>query len=621
MKFKKAIAGTELIILIIVLVLIPVSVTIAGTVFEFLRSENPEDVASIRSFERLNQEINKLLEDPGAYAYKEHLPITLSERHVIVGFDRDSDYINIINFGEQPFNRPSSCFGACLCLIKATNKRGSRLEKKYDLNNALCENYNQNISFYSLSQIIYAQEKHYFSSRDLDSYYREYERGSNVFLKSYGRLRNENFFNFNLYDFSIFSKELKNNLGDFYERIVKKQNPRFNNYFNFLFLAGRQPQYDPDKTFLFNSQTIFIDKLDTNLLNSPNDNIYLFFTLSSISDEYENNPIVNFFEVSSFPDSAKSGEGLYKNIFIDFRKLALDHLRYRNSNSIASNIRLADNPEQKLYYFLDYLYWVMNPHLHEIEDGIVDSMIYKLGAPVIQDIMVLIEDRKKYCQDYSQNEDIVKDCFYFNCSININNLEYCNKLNNFMRVGKENDLMKHLYGNVTKWHAVLQDKQYELIRLLSEIRLESDLEKQYLLFLNYAQEYNLDSEKDFPNDLVHFKEAFVLYELNNTNSDKNWANKTINIDENEIEVILIIFDEINYLYLKDKYINKFSVENPVENFYSDKFNSFFEKNYNSYIKSKSDDYVIEQIKLIEFRDFHKLEDSNILEDESEEDEI
>jgi hypothetical protein len=591
---KSGFAIQELALVTIVLVIMfTAGTTIAQTVNRFITSDDIRDVNSIRNFEILVEEIKNILEDSEAYAFKDNILFSLDKDFIILGFNKYHDKIELYTtthmLQELTLNKPSSCFNSCLVLYRKNNNK-----KNFD------EMYSQiRIEYFDEDVIFYSFYLGGVRQLQGDMYYRPN-------LHFYGKP----FSIFNI-DSYLSSQLNVNNLGNhILDSDIGKEITSRGHYptaftYSYFGVIGEIAKERTDSSLL----NLYIDKLDFNKIIHPESMRYILITPNTVDIGYSKLPHLNI-------------NGI--NPIVDFRRNTYLSLRSKNPREYSANIISASrlsNHEESLYYFLDYLNWVYNPLVNNQSEDNIIRLVTNLGEPALNEIRLLLEDRRRYCLNKFQepNQDkLINDCFDFNCSSgNIKDQERCNKLQEFIILSNKYKPSEQLFYDVIKWHAASQHRNYELMLLLSKLDLyTSNLTKQYTLFLDYISENSLTSyDENFPEQLNHFKQALYLKELltyfEYYDLNRYIYEVFIELYDEEKSFYLLVLNETSYLYIPEIYVNVLPINEGIELFTS----SDFIEQLSFYSISDSDKFLMEQIKLVDFSSFINLQD--IVEEEQE----
>lgn len=600
--FKKGtwdIGLTELVMIILVLVIFPVSVALGGQAIKFLSPTDPEATSSIRTFETLVENVNNLLKTNGAYAYNEDTIMSLDKDYAIAGFlpsniqDKLPIFIWGLSGSKRMLSRPESCgTSACMCLIKKTSQSSKTADDYYDLKNAMCKTFGDNVIFYSQNEFVMTSPSRRDRVFGIPFEIYQSDADQNILIPSYGLAKRGSSFNLPLVSIKYDSET---RVGEnYFDDYLDDLNTKEERYLTSMFFAGTLPSIGTNEIEqVFITQGFYIDKVDTNMLNLPSGDsskrVYVFVApskmmydrvayigvASSVPNKELSEVKIRFEEFFKYLADKKViatdyvkwdnniiSEQIMKltlpNIVVDFRKAYLGYLAHKDSSAYSSYILNSQTDEEAIYYFLDYLSWLDNTLLHKSEDRNV--LLEQLGSSAIGKIKDILEAIQAKCAKENTDETKQNDCFakYFDdCTKDyIKDKDKCAKVKVLIASDNRYALSKEaLYNDVLTWYAEVLNKNKEIVLLLANINAidEKNVAEKYDLFLKYADDTKnklKSTNEDYPEDLEPFKKALRMHETYTSSTAKVEGPYGVSSDENQKYYILSMLGN-EYVYAPD----------------------------------------------------------------------
>ncbi len=452
---------------------------IAGVVGWVLSGENPEDTSSIGAFNNLADAIDLVLEDPGAYAYKERTTMYLGSKYLIVGFDGGSYTFSAVDDGltsddieDIVLYKPNTpeCENHCLCLYKYddTDDWG-----EFDPNTEPleCRYFDDDVYFYTNYILDGSANSYVFGTSGIKNYVNKRE------------------------DIAY--------LGDLIDQIVTNEfeKPTFYKSQYYFQLIGSPPNnVDPDFIFL---QDMFIDVFDSSKLKDTETRTFVYIL-----------PYGEF-----LPDGDTQLWTRVERDEINARIRQFSKLRYKSWQEYSRLILSSERDADKMLYFLEYYQWADNDLL--FDDNQLEDTVKSLGLDALEEVKDAVEKRILKCETYdvtSIKETCLKgyidDC---NTDSPTHDVYACIEL--MLSTGEIAIKPQELFDKLDEWIAEL-DPEGEIRRQIEEIKqLESD-KKYYeaydaywpLIFNNYMTtegKVDLDKIKASP-DLIKMVGALEL---------------------------------------------------------------------------------------------------------------
>lgn len=559
-KNKKGLAPATLISLVLAIAVFPSALYAGAHILGYFSNENPAHTASIRSFESLADEIQRLIDQPGAFNSREHIPFSLSDEFAVIAFGTHDEEIQA--FGLQ-LKRPYSCPReiSCLCLthftvrsfLDGTFRSDPTSQIQTDVDNSRCITYSdRDIIFRGVSE-------NFFLTSSLHSDLTNNGVVVSRFSRNLGGLHHSSdFLNLMNDDFTL------PNYIDWY-------NTEFLAYVglvggNFKYIIER-PGY-PSQVIQSDqfSRTVYVDTLTLSPLDEES-TVEVFVTYDPIffvsSRDYfpGGSPRVQFprdyisyynlllnsadYDLKVIQPQGRRNEFHFtvSNVLADIRMQALDHLRYRDAGIVSGYIINSNAPELILSYFFDYLMWVNNDLLHKPDER--DDVVLELTRPALERVLSVLQSHRDYCVTLSENRDrCLQDRFIPECSVGVYDVrseDRCKELHDTY-VGVFS--VPSLLTNLTRWIAMKDGGNVELSAMMHDVHtleLDGKYDEAFRRFFDYVQRrpsFNASMDR-FPSDLRHFREALRIYDYSRFGATPS------------------VIDEPLKEYLRDEYVHSF----------------------------------------------------------------
>ncbi|MFT4304304.1 MAG: hypothetical protein ACMXYG_07090 [Candidatus Woesearchaeota archaeon] len=451
MKILKQKSGlmSELIgIFIFVIVFSAAALSIAGIVNWILNSNNPDETATIESFNNFADSIEQLLEQEGAYVYADDVLLFLDSKFLLVAFDEDDSKIEMWSdrfFSINPSNsaysteiiipKPNNldCMENCLCLYRhdKTNNWGS-----FDINKPplVCRAFPNNVFFYT---------------------YSNFPRDLNLIL--YG-------FHSSQFRSLSFRRNNFDYVKDIIELLPYYGNDFLVSYDAFYFYISGSPVDNNARNFKF-FQQMYIEIVNSSLIIDNEDRIFVHIIPNYKSDDF----VLGFIQ------------DRYLNPRVDI----LSQLSHRSYHDYSNKILSSNRDSDKLMFFMDYYVWAHNKLL--FDESLHEHNIKLLGVETLIDVQQAIERRLEKC-DSSLTFNLIEECkeYYvdFCSSIDVSNPELC---------------VRYLRLNLPILPSELNSKLLELIK---ELDPSGELDRQIFRARDHERNNRYFSAYSLYNDIL-----------------------------------------------------------------------------------------------------------------------
>jgi hypothetical protein len=404
---KKAAMTRELVALaIFIIVLFAASVAVSRTFKSLIFVGDPGDTVILENFGNLVDEIEIMINSESVFESKK-VPINIKDApfsvkgYALVAFDKGVDTLNVgyqvytvrenpnslsamDSFSYYALKRPESCgLTSCLCLYKPNNQARDKLVKEgqwfpstrqdfstfYDERFPICKTLPENVRFYSWSKKVstYKIVDNFLQSRSIFA-----GCSSDKMILGFPNL-------------ALLSSQKVNSMFE-----VKKSFSDLRIIENYVSEQGYANFFEADSCHL-NSFSLYIDKIDLGKIrDSGDDRVFIFLVPVYLQDKSTLESPEKFANLKYYSHSGdivkqKGVFGQYSHI--DIRNIVLSPLKNKDPSSVSYLIHRADD-FYKIYYFLDYVRWALNPMLFKNDEMLLK--IGNLGLETLKDVRQIL---------------------------------------------------------------------------------------------------------------------------------------------------------------------------------------------------------------------------------------
>ena len=402
---KRGAILTDVIIISLAIILILTLTVVAANLLgiSFFGEYTAADTTTLQHFENLIDEVEHVLGSGGIYAQK-NVPFHMNKEFVILAFNSGQDFIKAQYRRLEDANtlinpiflveRPDSCFGSCICLLRIKNKdlkSDSKITDILDYDKPKCRDFDPKIKFYSYYVDVVSYNSEGVHRTNVQGGYsadisetRSQRRYSNYGLDQDPVLDGSLFPSIVASQVSGYYDSGRTSDGDIQGMTTYTETGRYlksAGYSDVLLTEAIPPKakYDNDDK----TDNIYLQKVDFSKVRNDDDSVHVFLVPIPAGSLYD-------FEMLGASGGFQQGE---YTVF-DLREKMFSPLANKEAPKYSRYIAGAIN-DYKIYHFLDYFYWTINPMLFEDFDTIVNLEV--LGQKNLEIIRDLIGARMQSC--------------------------------------------------------------------------------------------------------------------------------------------------------------------------------------------------------------------------------